>query len=321
MSELVVQKVTVQQINANNSTGGAGQVLLSDGTNTYWANNFIPPAGVNGAVQFNDGGVPNGDSDFTFDPLTNTLSSINMGVSNKLTVNAVSANGSVGSAGQVLKSDGTKTYWGVDTAAPAGADTQIQFNNGGVFGSDAEFYYDAANNIVHLVNMVATGVITSKVISANGSVGGAGQVLASDGTNTYWTTPLYANSTITFSKPITFSNTVTIGELSANGSFGAAGDILKSDGSNVYWGPPSFDNYIASGVFAANNTVATVSLVNANTSIANVSINITQSITNLSDVDTLSSPPTAGSSLLGWDGTNWVPVVSLDASSGLPNDF
>ena len=407
MSELVVHRVTVQQVNANNSIGVAGQVLKSDGTFAYWANNVVPPAGGIGEVQFNNAGVVAGDPDFTFNPLTNTLTSGNVVVPNTLTVNAVSANGSVGTAGQVLKSDGATTYWDTDAAAPAGSNMQIQFNNNGVFGADVEFYYDSANNIVHLVNMVSTGTMVTKVISANGSVGTTGQVLASDGTNTYWSTPSYfnANDAITFSNTITFANNITVNGISANGSFGAAGQVLTSNGTSTYWVTPDNDDFIVSGSLLSNNTVSTLTLNYGNTAIANVNIDVSQSITNLVDVDTstniptanqvlswdgtiwrpqtiktpvtisnvapstpvngelwydsntalrtftwstasnawvdvapvsipviryindlldvdtVTSPPIAGSSLLGWDGVNWTPVTSLDASSGLANDF
>ena len=102
------------------------------------------------------------------------------------------------------------------------------------------------------------------------------------------------------------------------------GQVLTWDNTNSVWAPTTpitFDNYIASATVASNNTSFSVDLVNANTSVANVSVDLTHGITNHSDVDTLTITPIANSSLLGWDGTNWVPVVSLDASSGAANDF
>ena len=40
----------------------------------------------------------------------------------------------------------------------------------------------------NLVNQNVTGTLTVKAVSANGGTGTAGQVLASNGTSTYWTT-------------------------------------------------------------------------------------------------------------------------------------
>lgn len=52
-----------------------------------------------------------------------------------------------------LIADGTK---------PAGSDTQIQYNNGGVFGADANLTWDAVSHTLSIVdNIVATGDITA----------------------------------------------------------------------------------------------------------------------------------------------------------------
>lgn len=410
MSELVVHKVTVQQVNANGSIGTAGQVLRSDGNFSYWGPaSTVSAVGGAGELQFNNGlGFNAASPNLVFDVLTSTLTAANLVVPYTLTVNAISANGSLGLPNQVLKSNGSNTYWATDdTVAPAGSNMQVQFNNNGVFGADVEFYYDSANNIVHLVNMVSTGTMVTKVISANGSVGTTGQVLTSDGTNTYWSTPSYfnANDAITFSNTITFANNITVKGISANGSFGVAGQVLTSNGTSTYWATPDNDDFIVSGSLLSNNTVSTLRLNYGNTAIANVNIDISQSITHLvdvdtftnlptanqvlswdgivwkprtvkvgvtiadtspvgpvdgelwydslttfrtyvwsdvvtawvdvapvpaptiqfindlSDVDTVTNPPIAGSSLLGWNGLNWVPVTSIDASSGLANDF
>jgi hypothetical protein len=51
-----------------------------------------------------------------------------------------------GTAGQVLKTDGTGvTSWSTDLNVPAGANTQIQFNNAGAFGANANFVFDNTN--------------------------------------------------------------------------------------------------------------------------------------------------------------------------------
>ena len=41
----------------------------------------------------------------------------------------------------------------------------------------------------NVVNQQVTGTLTVKAISANGSVGSANQVLTSNGSSTYWSTP------------------------------------------------------------------------------------------------------------------------------------
>ena len=55
---------------ANGSLGTAGQALLSNSTGVYWGTGT---AGTNTQVQFNDSGVSNGVSTFTFDKVDQTL--------------------------------------------------------------------------------------------------------------------------------------------------------------------------------------------------------------------------------------------------------
>jgi hypothetical protein len=85
---------------------------------------------------------------------------VNASVSNTLTVKAISANGSNGTAGQVLTTNGTGAYW--STVSGGG------FTNG---------------QSISVANLVVTGSLT-----ANGSTGIDGQILASNGTSLYWTT-------------------------------------------------------------------------------------------------------------------------------------
>lgn len=51
----------------------------------------------------------------------------------------------VGTAGQVLKSDGTDVAWAANTPTPAGSDTHVQYNNGGALGGDAALVFDDAH--------------------------------------------------------------------------------------------------------------------------------------------------------------------------------
>jgi hypothetical protein len=94
----------------------------------------------------------------------------------------LSANGSLGTSGQVLTSNGTTVYW--STVSGGGG-----FTNG---------------QSISVNNFVVTGAIT-----ANSSNGNAGQVLTSNGTATYWSTVASGNG----------SNYVAVRqEYTANGS-------------------------------------------------------------------------------------------------------
>lgn len=57
----------------------------------------------------------------------------------------------VGSANQAFLSDGDGTFsWGNPSASPAGADTQVQFNNSGSTGADAGFTFNATTDALTL---------------------------------------------------------------------------------------------------------------------------------------------------------------------------
>lgn len=56
---------------ANGGLGSVGQVLTSNGTTTYWANST--GASANTQVPFNDSGIANGSSNFTYNKSSNTL--------------------------------------------------------------------------------------------------------------------------------------------------------------------------------------------------------------------------------------------------------
>lgn len=83
----------------------------------------------------------------------------NVNITGNATINAIIANGSLGTSGQVLSSNGTGLYW--DDVAAGG------FSNG---------------QSISVNNFVITGAFT-----ANSSNGSSGQVLASNGTSVYWT--------------------------------------------------------------------------------------------------------------------------------------
>ncbi len=49
---------------------------------------------------------------------------------------------------------------------PAGSNTQVQFNNGGSFGADADFFFVASNNLLNVPTVAAAGVIPASAFNA-----------------------------------------------------------------------------------------------------------------------------------------------------------
>jgi hypothetical protein len=270
--------IQVTGIVSNGSTGTAGQLLTSNGTSTYWSTVTISAsvAGGDTQIQFNDSGSLNATAGFTFNKTSNTISvgnstvnaSINSttfsgtannssflggvaasgyqtsaglasnvatlsannssflgGVSaasyvntsgsytlggvltfsanaifnSNIQVTGIVSNGSTGTTGQLLTSNGTSTYWSTPAASVAGSDTHIQFNDGGFLNAVASFTFNKTTNTVSFANGSVSGNLTiastgelivtaGAGIVANGSFGTAGQVLTSNATSIYWST-------------------------------------------------------------------------------------------------------------------------------------
>ena len=123
-------------------TDGAGNLTWGPG-GTSTGNGEV--AGANTQVQFNDEGNFGAVAGFTFNKTSTTLTANNIVASSTANLGAV---GNVtilgGTANFVLTTDGTGNLsWGNGGLANvAGANTQIQFNDGGVFGANAGFTFD-----------------------------------------------------------------------------------------------------------------------------------------------------------------------------------
>ncbi len=73
-----------------------------------------------------------------------------------------------GNANKFLKTDGTNTSWaagGGGGGTPAGNDTEVQFNDGGSFGSEPAFTYDKTTN------KLTVDTIHTDTVQAHGSSG------------------------------------------------------------------------------------------------------------------------------------------------------
>ena len=62
-------------------------------------------------------------------------------------IDTLYANGSVGTPGQVLVSNGSTVYWGTGTS---GANTQVQFNDSGVANATAGFTFNKTTNTLRI---------------------------------------------------------------------------------------------------------------------------------------------------------------------------
>ncbi len=145
--------------------------LLANGELAYTSNGDVLFIGSNGAVQAIGGKRTPGVLTANQALVVNSSSSIDSIKVANLVPTQIYANGTHGSAGQVLLSNGTSVYWGTGTA---GSNTTIQFNDSGEANGVAGFTFDKSTNVVFVGNVVTVGsnvdLSTSRLKIGNSSV-------------------------------------------------------------------------------------------------------------------------------------------------------
>lgn len=145
------------------------------------------PGNANSTVQYNNFGNFGGSPSFTFNSVTEILTVPNVVVTGSTDLGDVS-NITItgGTANYVLSTDGTGNLTWVDPGSgsngnPGGANTQLQFNDDGVFGGSAALTFDKDTGILSAfsasiddlnANTIDTGVIqaVSSINSPNVNV-------------------------------------------------------------------------------------------------------------------------------------------------------
>ena len=167
--------------------GTANQVLQTDGNGTTsWVTVSASPGGSNTQLQYNNSGSFAGATNLTTDGnnltigaqgdlrLADSDSSNYIAFQAPATITAdrlYTLPDTIGTAGQVLKistrTDTTATLaWQDDNtggagSSPGGSDTQVQFNDGGVFGGDAGFTYNKTTDSATIVGSLTVGGINA----------------------------------------------------------------------------------------------------------------------------------------------------------------
>ncbi len=137
----------------------------------------------------------------------------------------IHANGTHGSAGQVLVSDGANVYWGTGTS---GTNTQIQFNDSGVANGSAGFTFNKAANALFVGNTVTVGA--NVVLSVSSLTIGNSSVNAVTNSSTLTVT----NVSVT---------NATITKIYANGAHGTENQVLTSNSTGgLFFAPPAATN-------------------------------------------------------------------------------
>jgi hypothetical protein len=161
-------------IQIKRSLTGASPGSLANGELAYTANGDVLYIGSNGAVVPISGKRVPGTLTANQALVANSTSGIDKVIVANLVPTSVYANGSSGTAGQVLHSNGTAVYWTTPASSVTGSDTQVQFNDGGALGADAGLTFNKTTDTLTTNTAVAnTFLATSLVNSAILSVGSA----------------------------------------------------------------------------------------------------------------------------------------------------
>ena len=157
------------QIKRSDTTAVPGS--LEDGELAYSSNGEVLFIGSNGAVVPIGGQRVPGVLTANQALVVNSSSSIDSVKVANLVPTKIYANGSHGTTGQVLVSDGANVFWGTGTA---GANTTIQFNDSGTANGIAAFTINKDTNTMFVAGAVTVGanvtLDTSSVKIGNSSV-------------------------------------------------------------------------------------------------------------------------------------------------------
>lgn len=166
------------QILIKRSTTTSIPASLANGELAYTANGDTLYIGSNGQIVA-IGGIRNpGVLTSNQALIANSTSGIDKVITANLVPTAIYANGSFGSAGQVLTTNTTAVYWSTPSAGgggtPAGTDTQIQYNSSSSFGASAGLTFNYSSNTLNVSNTISTAnlSITNQLTGNNATFTG-----------------------------------------------------------------------------------------------------------------------------------------------------
>lgn len=269
--ELVIDEDgnVVNNVNAPNANVTANRVYSNA---YYWANGspFVPNASAGGSntqVQFNNNGNFGASSNFTFNSSTNLLTVSKISTTSANLGNVANLVITGGINGYFLQTDGAGNLtWAAATGnggngTPGGANTQVQFNDAGVFNGNAGFTYSKSNNTLTIGNVVANYITAT--FNANANIVYA-NYLYGDASNVTNVTSALRSQTVTNAAQPNITSVGTLTNLAISGNITGANWINASyfagNGHNLFGLPAAnITGTVANANFAAyagNVTVA-----------------------------------------------------------------
>jgi hypothetical protein len=184
-----------------------------------------------------------------------------LSVANVVLSGTIQANGALGSSGWILKTSGTVAYWEAASAAnPAGANTQIQFNDSLTFGTNAWFTFDKNTTTLLLGNSTVNTVVNNTILKI------------ANATNIANLTPTSLALGVTvINTTATAIDTigVNVGSLQTNALFKVGNSSINATMNSTVFNATANNATFLGGVAAASyqgtaNLAAAVALISAN---------------------------------------------------------
>jgi len=277
------------QIQIKRSTTNANPIGLANGELAYTSNGdqlFI--GSPNGSIVAIGGARFPGVLTANQALVTNTSGFIDQIKVLTANVRAVYANGSLGSAGQLLATNGANVYWYTPLPGVAGSNTQIQFNDSISLNASAGFTFDKTTNTVGIgagtvnaTNYSGTannannlgGAAASVYVNTSGNftVGGNLNLTAA---NNYFSQGLYIGANVTVNTTSHFVGNATVNTNMSAGQIAISGATINA---TIYTGTANNANNLggaSSGSYvntSGNYTVAgNINFTGANNQFTNV---------------------------------------------------
>jgi hypothetical protein len=239
--------------------------------------------------------------------VNSVINATTVSTSNVFISGALRANGSIGTSGQVLYSNGSVSYWAdlpASSGVVGGSNTYVQFNDSNGFGGTAGFTFDKTSNTLAISNTVTVGgtTINSTVYAGTanntsfvGSVSAANVVsnaqLSSNLSNYQTTAGLSANVATLTANNANYLGGTAAASYQLNSTLAANVQTLTANNANNFGGqlPAYYTNAsnLSTGTLDTARLPATANVTTAINVGANVNLSTTEIRVGNSSVNTI----------------------------------
>jgi hypothetical protein len=186
---------------------------------------------------------------------------------------ALYANGEFGGSGTFLSSNGSGVYWAAAVTPSDLSVNSISITGGRLAVGNSLVNVEISNNSIKIGNSTSNIVINSTMIIANGSAGGNGNYLTSNGTSIYWTSSVTPTN-LTVDNVEVSNGHVSVGNSTVNTIVSNTGLIVGNSTVNSTVNSTSFSGTSNNALYLGGNSVSTI-LTYANNKAANAYSNAT----------------------------------------------